>query len=102
MVMEEDAMGGKRPDQYRITPDEAGATDYKQRPNSPDEATVSDRTFSEAMETWSRENQPIPPDVIHPGTRKRREEHDRRIEAEANDSSEENEEADETESGPSR
>lgn len=74
-------MGGKRPDQYRIAPDEAGATDYKTLPNTPAEATESDRTFSEAMETWSRENQPTPPDVIEPKARKRRAEQRRKAKA---------------------
>ena len=43
-------MGGKRPDQYQIAPDEAGATDYKTLPNEPQEAVEDDRKLSGTME----------------------------------------------------
>ena len=44
-------MGGKRPDQYRIAPDETLATDYKTHPNEPNETVADDHRFSQSRES---------------------------------------------------
>ena len=44
-------MGGKRPDQYRIAPEETLSTDYKTRPLVPQDAAMDDHNYSQAMET---------------------------------------------------
>ncbi len=44
-------MGGKRPDQYRIAPEETLSTDYKTRPLNTDDAVKDDQDFSRTMES---------------------------------------------------
>ena len=65
-------MGGKRFDQYRITPDEAGATDYKNLPNDPHETDRGNKAVKGP--TAAKGTQPIPPAVLEPGTELAREE----------------------------
>jgi hypothetical protein len=74
-------MGGKRPDQFRITPDEAGATDYKTLPDDDIEAYRRDKRRYRRGRKQEMEAQPIPPDVLEPEAEAARAEMERKAES---------------------
>lgn len=73
-------MGGKRPDQYRIDPDETLATDYKFLPDKPEEGRRQADLYGRIMKGSARRQQPVPSSVPEPESERLREEEMRRQE----------------------
>jgi hypothetical protein len=67
-------MGGKRPDQYRIDPREAQASDHKTRPIDSKGAEPDAELYGRVMKGSVKRKQPIPPETLEPETARAREE----------------------------
>jgi hypothetical protein len=76
-------MGGKRPDQYRIAPDEALATDYKNYPNEPGDLGAQHRLKSTRRRRGRRAEQEELYSRIMKGSRSPEEDVEEAVESEA-------------------
>lgn len=73
-------MGGKRPDQHNIDPDEGRTTDHKFFPNKPEEGRRQADLYGRIMKGSVRRQQPIPSAIPEPESGRLRDEEMRRQE----------------------
>lgn len=71
-------MGGKRPDQYRISPADSRTTDNKFLPIDKEDARHDAELYGRVMKGSAKRKQPIPPETVEPEVaRERKEEMER-------------------------